>query len=299
MKYTVLGFSQQRLMELGLGMDEAMILRWFIDYQATGKMRKMTIDGVGWVWVNYAGVLGDIPIVGGSAKTISRRFEKLEASGVMEHTTLREGGTFSCYRINEAVYATLIDDAWIREEPADEDLDSELEYGGKGRTELSEGGTLLGEGVGQICTRGSDKSVRPKDSSTRKTLLQDKKHIPPLPPEGQRGVPELQSQQYRFDQFWSLYPKRRAKGDAEKAWRKLAPSRELFETILAAIATQSQSPDWQKDGGQFIPYPATWLRRKGWEDVVVLDPQRSSEQLFRAGRFNDAWAGKTTREVEL
>jgi len=46
MKYEILGFSQPRLLELGLGMDEAMLLRWFVDYQSTGKMRSMEIDPV-------------------------------------------------------------------------------------------------------------------------------------------------------------------------------------------------------------------------------------------------------------
>ena len=74
MKYTILGFSQQKLLELKLGMDEAMILRWFVDFQSTGKMRKVIIDGREWMWVSYTGVLEAIPIVGGSTKTIYQTF---------------------------------------------------------------------------------------------------------------------------------------------------------------------------------------------------------------------------------
>lgn len=73
---------------------------------------------------------------------------------------------------------------------------------------------------------------------------------PPLPPKG-------------FDEFWAAYPKKKAKGDALKAWVKLKPPLEL---ILKALTWQMKSKDWQKDGGQFIPFPATYLRNIGWLD---------------------------------
>jgi len=110
MTFSVLGFSQRRLVELGLTMDEAMVLRWFIDYLSSGKMRVIQFGGHTWYWVNFSGVLESLPIIGGSAKTISRRFDRLEAAGVLEHYTFREGGVFSCYRINAIVYESLIDD---------------------------------------------------------------------------------------------------------------------------------------------------------------------------------------------
>lgn len=110
MTFSVLGFSQRRLVELGLTMDEAMILRWFVDYLSSGKMRVIQFGGHTWYWVNFSGVLESLPIIGGSAKTISRRFDRLEAAGVLEHYTFREGGVFSCYRINAIIYESLIDD---------------------------------------------------------------------------------------------------------------------------------------------------------------------------------------------
>lgn len=69
-----------------------------------------------------------------------------------------------------------------------------------------------------------------------------------------------------FDQFWSAYPKKTAKGDAEKAWKKHKPD---LAACLAALAVAKQSSDWIKDGGQFIPHPATWINGKRWEDGVA------------------------------
>jgi len=39
--------------------------------------------------------------------------------------------------------------------------------------------------------------------------------------------------------------------------------------ILNAIEQQKQSEQWSKDGGQFIPLPATWLNNQRWEDDVL------------------------------
>ena len=69
-----------------------------------------------------------------------------------------------------------------------------------------------------------------------------------------------------FDLFWAAYPKRRAKGDARKAWHKLQPDTALVQQILDALVWQTQQPDWLKAGGQYVPFPATWLRAERWDD---------------------------------
>lgn len=69
-----------------------------------------------------------------------------------------------------------------------------------------------------------------------------------------------------FDRFWKAYPRKKSKGQAERAFAKLKPNEQLLETILASLERAKTSEDWRKDGGKFIPYPATWLNAKGWED---------------------------------
>ncbi len=69
-----------------------------------------------------------------------------------------------------------------------------------------------------------------------------------------------------FDKFWLAYPKKKSKGQAEKAWKKLNPNEQLQDRIHLALERAKTSADWKKDNGQFIPYPASWLNAKGWED---------------------------------
>lgn len=76
---------------------------------------------------------------------------------------------------------------------------------------------------------------------------------------------------YRFEEFWSVYPRKDSKEDARRAWIKLAPDDPLIETILADVRARRGSKDWLKDNGEFIPYPATYLNKKRWNDKGV-DP---------------------------
>ena len=73
-----------------------------------------------------------------------------------------------------------------------------------------------------------------------------------------------------FEQFYAVYPKKRNRGDAEKAWKRIKPNAELTNRIVLAVKASCGCHDWIKDGGQYIPYPASWLSAKGWEDEVGL-----------------------------
>ena len=74
-----------------------------------------------------------------------------------------------------------------------------------------------------------------------------------------------------FDRFWASCPRKIGKAAAEKAWCKLAPDDALQQTLLEAVRTQARWPQWVKDGGQFIPHPATWLNGKRWLDEAPAE----------------------------
>lgn len=72
-----------------------------------------------------------------------------------------------------------------------------------------------------------------------------------------------------FVKFWEAYPKKKSKGQAEKAFAKTKPDEQLLAIMLATIEQAKKSEDWQKENGKYIPYPATWLNAKGWEDEIM------------------------------
>lgn len=90
----------------------------------------------------------------------------------------------------------------------------------------------------------------------------------------------------RFDKFWVEYPKKKNKGDAEKAWKVIKPTEALLFAMLEKLKVLKISRQWTKEGGQYIPYPATWLRAKGWEDEVgESDAIRDSSNCGKPNRF--------------
>ena len=72
----------------------------------------------------------------------------------------------------------------------------------------------------------------------------------------------------RFTLFWKAYPKKVGKGAAEKTWKKIKPTAELFNTIMAAIDAAKASEQWQRENGRYIPNPTTWLNQRRWEDEL-------------------------------
>lgn len=82
-----------------------------------------------------------------------------------------------------------------------------------------------------------------------------------------------------FAEFWSAYPKKVGKGEAEKAWKKAKVNGHKAE-VLAALDAQKSSQQWQRDGGQYIPNPATWLNQRRWEDELPnAEPKQADMPL--------------------
>lgn len=94
-----------------------------------------------------------------------------------------------------------------------------------------------------------------------------------------------------FDAFWTAYPKKQDKQNAMKAWKKLNPDAETQRKMILAIQAQRASPQWQKEGGQFIPLPSTWLNGRRWEDqptAIQSGPgKRVSAQMYTQREYTE------------
>lgn len=72
-----------------------------------------------------------------------------------------------------------------------------------------------------------------------------------------------------FEQFWKLYPKKKGRKDAMKAWSKLKPDADLQVVMITALAKHCASLDWIKSNGQYIPNASTWLNGERWQDELL------------------------------
>lgn len=137
----------------------------------------------------------------------------------------------------------------------------------KEKSEKARQAALKRWGKEETCERNADamrshsdrNAIKGKESKVKRKESKEKSNL-------------SRAQQPPFDAFWSSYPKKRSKGAAEKAWAKIKPNEQLTGQILDALERATTSADWQKEGGRYIPYPATWLNAKGWEDDYTPAP---------------------------
>lgn len=96
-----------------------------------------------------------------------------------------------------------------------------------------------------------------------------------------------------FDKFWKAYPKKKSKGQAEKAFKKIGVD---VEVIIASVEKQKQTLDWKKEGGQYIPHPATYLNARGWEDELSTDVKKQpSDWVYSC----QSWLGHSVNKEGL
>lgn len=70
-----------------------------------------------------------------------------------------------------------------------------------------------------------------------------------------------------WNAFWAAYPKKKSKPDAEKAWKKIKLAE--VPAIMAAVEARRNTKDWTKEKGQYVPYPASFLNKRQWEDELT------------------------------
>ena len=95
-----------------------------------------------------------------------------------------------------------------------------------------------------------DTAMSPESSGTIKNHT-------PLPPDGGADG---------FEALWAIYPNHDNRAKAERRYRRLAPSTALQQAMRSAIEAQRLGKRWTKDGGEFVPEFATWLRNERWRD---------------------------------
>lgn len=109
----------------------------------------------------------------------------------------------------------------------------------------------------------------------------DKSNSPPIqePPKEHKPKRETKPKDSSdFERFWTAYPKKIGKLDASKSWER-AKGKPPIDQIIDILENQKASKQWQKDGGQYIPNPSTWLNQGRWEDS--LEKERTWEDLER------------------
>jgi len=92
----------------------------------------------------------------------------------------------------------------------------------------------------------------------------------------------------KFAEFWKSYPRKKSKVDGQKVWKQVKGD-SIFDEIMAGLQQAITSPDWLKEEGKYIPYPATWLRAGGWMDETGITTPKT---CGTCSRYRDPCPGK-------
>ena len=98
-----------------------------------------------------------------------------------------------------------------------------------------------------------------------------------------------------FELFWKAYPRKTGKKLAERAWRKAKDKPEI-ECVLTTIKAAMNSDQWQKENGQYIPLPATWLNQGRWADEPTWATPTSAPTDTKQA-IADATTARAMREI--
>lgn len=93
--------------------------------------------------------------------------------------------------------------------------------------------------------------------------------IPPVSPPGGAST---------FDDLLSIWPVKRRSGwmGAKRSLNRLIKKGLVnMDDVVAGARASLQDPDWQKDGGKFVPKLDRWVRQRGWDTGVAEDWQAS------------------------
>lgn len=134
----------------------------------------------------------------------------------------------------------------------------------------------------KMATSGSRSIV--EDSIGKVSIVKESKaeEIIPSVPYQQQSRKSKKNEE--FESFWQAYPKKKNKADARKAFDKVKVQ---LQTLLDAIDRQKRSAQWSKDGGQFIPYPASWLNKGAWDDELEPQTDASGRRYFDESEWDD------------
>ena len=107
-----------------------------------------------------------------------------------------------------------------------------------------------------------------------KVEKEKKEEVQPLTPNGlvdpsqqiTNDTTILTYEEQAFNEFWAEYPKKVNKKGCFKSFKNIKNLKDEMPLIMASLERFKKSKEWLKDGGQYIPYPTTWINQERWKD---------------------------------
>lgn len=253
MKYTIMGFSQERVMELnesGCNIDitDLAILNWLEKISNSPKVVKEVIDGNAYFWVNYQSLLDDMPILGIKKRMLYARLQKMVDAGILSHQVKKQGGTFSMYAFSN-VYDQLVFSENNKQFNANPQQNN-----GYGMQKSADGSAKkCREGVQKIAEQNNRLLDNPfeKEPFTKTNIICSSDDEPKKKDASKSEIESF------FKSVWKLYPKKRGLGQVSQSAKKALCSYG-YEQVERAInrylgeLRRTGKEEYMKNGSTFF-----------------------------------------------
>jgi hypothetical protein len=147
------------------------------------------------------------------------------------------------------------------------------------RKDFTENLSLNGKHEIRATERVKSAPKRVKSATERVKPISPEPSIEPSIEPSNGEPPTPRAWEPRFERFWLAYPRKESKQKAREWFALHRPGPATLDAMVDAIARQSQSAQWQKEGGRFIPMPTTWLNQRRWEDEGVTLPAAEADEV--------------------
>ena len=248
MKYSILGFNQQAILEitkdviveqrigeypkyktLKLDCIDLLILQDVADFMNRKKIIKYTVDDKIYFSVQYSAIIEDLPILGIKQQALSDRLSKLVELELLEKVVIKnQAGSFIAFRLGEKYES-------IKYTPI------ESEIGTSSTLHLQEYQTTFAEVA----------DYRPKYSITNNSSTNKEERDK-----------SLSEKDELFEECWKAYRRKGSKAKSKTYWNKLSNEerQRVLQHIKAYVSVRDLS--YQKDFERY-------LRDKVFDTVVV------------------------------
>jgi len=250
-----------------IGLSEAIILQT-MHYLCGNKRCGRLVDDERWIYNSYKGWKDEFfPFW--SERTIADVFRALETMGLIKSSQLdiKQGKAMKYYTISQAAKSVLTSDRLTH-------LEDSSTWGGM-LQDLPD--AMLQDLPDHVAKNG--RSARASIISNI-TKTHTETHVESFENEKPKQSHELhhterphcENATSDFETFYSAYPRKVSRANAERAWKK---QKCVLSEVMPALEKQKKL--WNDP--QFIPHPASWLNGRRWEDELPSGNRTTSTQV--------------------
>ncbi len=296
----VFNFRQEKLIEVGITLEEALVLHWFLMFRETNRMKVFIDDGHIYHWINYKKLKTDLPLIINNEKKAKRLLVSLCTKGIL-YRKISDNLTF--FKINdEAIVKLLTEDVEEKIEEEGGQICPPLDKNGQGgNADLDEGGQKWAAGVDKNGREGwtnlgaNNKIINNKINNNNIYLLSKNQNLDTKEIEKVKQIVERWNafaKKFKLNQVTKITEERK-----KKILLRLSEKGFDFDVILDRIRTSSFLLGWKNSwrvNFDFIFANGTnWIRivegryhDRNEEDTFLKIIQKKSREANKEEKLN-------------